>query len=263
MTGFGKSINTVALFLGIATVSAGCSQTGTMQSMIDNHTGTGPVLVPEEYGLVEQHLIEVTRKLEAVEAEAATASVGAEPASGRSEKVGAEEGQKVEAAKRDGPDDDALKAALHILGVPLFKVSELPLQHFVLAKMFCESEGAAQLEKGKIEELTRRIKMYDRSEQSRSRTKRTAVSQEERRHQLLIRKALDKCRSHRMGALTLQEIDIIIGCYDMIVQRDEPSSEDARLLDLINRSIDYICTTWSRLETLRESMDARREGRPG
>ena len=59
MTGFGKSINTIALFLGIAAASTGCSQTGTMQSMIDDHTGTGPVLVPEEYGLVEQHLIEI------------------------------------------------------------------------------------------------------------------------------------------------------------------------------------------------------------
>jgi len=59
MTGFEKSINTVALFLGIAAASTGCSQTGTMQSMIDDHTGTGPVLVPEEYGLVEQHLIEI------------------------------------------------------------------------------------------------------------------------------------------------------------------------------------------------------------
>ncbi len=62
MTGFGKRINTVALFLGIAAVSAGCSHTGTSQSMHTASspvTGATPVIVPEKYGLVEQHLIEV------------------------------------------------------------------------------------------------------------------------------------------------------------------------------------------------------------
>ncbi len=210
-------------------------------------------------GWVEQHLIEATRKLESAEGDAATATITAEPPSDTPAIVEADAAPKDEATKSTGLNESCRKAALHILDVPLFKVSKVPFEDIVLAKIFCESEGGTTLERGEIEELHRRIKMHDRSRHGPSRKKLAAVSQEERRHQFLIRKALDKCRSNQMEALTLQEIDIIIGCYDMIAQRDEPSVEDARLLKLINSSIDYICNTWSRLETLRESMNAREE----
>ena len=59
MTGIGKSINPAALFLGIAAVSAGCTQTRTGQSMLGRTVSNNPIIVPEKYGLVEQHDIEV------------------------------------------------------------------------------------------------------------------------------------------------------------------------------------------------------------
>ena len=59
MTGIGKSINTAALFLGIAAVSAGCTQTRTGQSMLGRTVSNNPIIVPEKYGLIEQHDIEV------------------------------------------------------------------------------------------------------------------------------------------------------------------------------------------------------------
>ena len=208
-------------------------------------------------GWVEQRLIEAARNLESTESAAATATVAAEPASETPTMVDAHAAPKDETTGPTGLDESCRKAALHVLDIPLFKVSKVSFEDVVLAKLFCDSEGRFELERGQIEELHKRIKMHDRSRHGPTRKKRAAVSQEERRHQFLIRKALDKCRSNQTDTLTLQEIDIIIGCYDMIVQRDELSAEDARLLELINRSIDYICNTWSRLETLRDSLEAR------
>ena len=71
MTGFGRNLTTVALLLGVAAVSYGCSHTGTKQSMSRNQgmhrdQSVGPsiaasdtIIVPEKYGLVERHDIEV------------------------------------------------------------------------------------------------------------------------------------------------------------------------------------------------------------
>ena len=72
-----------------------------------------------------------------------------------------------------------------------------------------------------------------------------------------IRRALEKCRNNQMGALSLDDIDLIIGCYDMIAQGEKSANEGDRLLDTINDAIDYICTSWSKLESLRGAMVER------
>ena len=74
MAAFGRSITTTALFLGIAAVITGCSQTGTRQSMIrkqsthNAYSASSPrssvatsytTIVPKKYGLVERHDIMV------------------------------------------------------------------------------------------------------------------------------------------------------------------------------------------------------------
>ena len=74
MAAFGRSITTTALFLGIAAVITGCSQTGTRQSMLrkqsthNAYSSSSPrssvatsytTIVPKKYGLVERHDIMV------------------------------------------------------------------------------------------------------------------------------------------------------------------------------------------------------------
>lgn len=210
-------------------------------------------------GWVEQRLVEATRKLESAESGAATATLAAGPDSETPAGADAPSTPKDEIAGPGGLEASCRTAALQLLDVPLFKVSTVPFEDIVLAKLFCESEDGSELEKGQIEELLRRIKMNDRRRHGPGRKKRAAVSPKERRHQFIIRKALDKCRSNQMETLTLHEIDLVIGCYDMIEQRDDLSVEDVRLLELINRAIDHICAAWSRLETLRDSRDGRPE----
>ena len=64
MTGFGKSIIT-ALLVGIATAATGCASSGTASTMFGTRTSVtsatpgAPVIVPEKYGVVEQHDVEV------------------------------------------------------------------------------------------------------------------------------------------------------------------------------------------------------------
>ena len=71
MTGFARHITTAALFLGVAAVTVGCSHTGSRQSRLGKQgshrdSSVGPsiaasdtIIVPEKYGLVERHEIEV------------------------------------------------------------------------------------------------------------------------------------------------------------------------------------------------------------
>ncbi len=65
MTGFGKNIITVGLLSGVATVAAGCAYPGTASAMRGHSTSksrstaTLPVIVPENYGVVEEHVVEV------------------------------------------------------------------------------------------------------------------------------------------------------------------------------------------------------------
>ena len=71
MTGFGRNITTAALFLGVVAVTAGCSHTGARHSELgkqgfnrDHSVGpstaaTDTMIVPEKYGLIEQHDIKV------------------------------------------------------------------------------------------------------------------------------------------------------------------------------------------------------------
>ena len=52
MTGFATHIKTATLFLGIATVSAGCSQVNTGPSKLGSRSTPEPMIIPEKYGLV-------------------------------------------------------------------------------------------------------------------------------------------------------------------------------------------------------------------
>lgn len=196
--------------------------------------------------LLKQNILDTERKLAALDiSDASTETL--------EEMVGEE------AVSQEAAPDDLLSpqqaAAIRILDLPLFKVKDAPLEDFVLAKSFRDTDAPAVLGKARTEELIKRIGIYDRSADNSRRSQRRGSSQEERREQILIRRALDKCRNNRMGALTLDDIDLVIGCYDMLMQGADSPDEGDRLLELVNGAIDHICTSWSKLEVLREAMD--------
>ena len=217
--------------------------------------------------VAEQRIVDLNREIDsrpgAVESAVAaadekTASIhvpsddGARPAEvGVSEKDSKAQGMEVVKRVRE--------AAQQLLDTPRFKLSDLPLQELVLAKMFRESKASASMGKARLEELTQRIKICERSVEHRGRPSRPLPSRSERRQQLLIRRALEKCRTNQLGALTLHEIEIIIGCYDLLVQKVHRGRDDDRLLGLINDAIDKVCASWSRLEKLSEMMGARED----
>ena len=54
-----RTITTTTLIAGIAMISAGCSPANMGPTMIGANTMRVPTIVPEKYGLVEHHVIEV------------------------------------------------------------------------------------------------------------------------------------------------------------------------------------------------------------
>jgi len=202
---------------------------------------------------LNQSILETERKLEALDSPEAALDLNSV------EEIGEEPAAAKEFSRSDLMSPQQA-GAQRILDLPLFKVKDAPLEDFALAKSFRDTGAPAILGKEKTDELIKRIGIYDRSIDNSKRTARKGPTQEERRHQMLIRRALDKCRSNQMGALTLDDIDLIIGCYDMLMQGSTTPDEGDRLLELINRAIDHICNSWSKLEILREAMDVHEEG---
>lgn len=144
----------------------------------------------------------------------------------------------------------ARQAIERILSSPLFKVVGLRLQDFVLAKLFLEASGNKSLGKARAGELEKRIRIYDRS-MAQTKAPARGKPPKERREQMLIRRALDKCRNNQIGTLTVSEIDIIIASYDLIAGHNSGPDDGDRLLVLVNDAIDEICEKWSRLGSLR------------
>lgn len=210
-------------------------------------------------GWLDQHVLEAVRKLEALDASDGSDGVG-DASSDTTVQEFVEE-EVASGGSKGSSLSDLLSpqqaAAVRILDLPLFKVKDAPLEDFALAKLFRDSDAATVLGRKKTEELIKRIGIYDRSTDSSRRSERKGPTQEERRHQMLIRRALDKCRNNQMGALTLDDIDLLIGCYDLLMQGTNSADEGDRLLELVNRAIDHICTSWSKLERLREAMGVR------
>lgn len=146
------------------------------------------------------------------------------------------------------------QAALdRILTSAPFKLKELPLQDFALAKLFLDSTDAKSLDKKKRDDLIKRIKIFDRRAEREQQASKKGVPIEDRRRQILIRNALDKCMNNKMDNLTLGEIDLLMNCCELIAQQDETSFEDDRLLHLLNKAMDDICRLWSRMQLLQDA----------
>lgn len=218
-------------------------------------------------GVTRQRIVDIKRKIETQRSTGGAAE--------DAEAESAESTSKVGDALPDSPGEIALdkraeaqrnetatrirEATRRVLSAPRFKLQELPLEDFVLAKMSLDPKAAAPLNRTQADELKQRIKIYDRSVERQRREPRSGPSPEERRQQMVIRKAIEKCRTNQLGSLTLHEIDILIGCYDLVTQKSDANGEDDRLVELINDAIDRICSTWSQMEKLREAMSVRAE----
>lgn len=200
---------------------------------------------------LEQRVIELTRKLEAY-----IASQDKE-ADTLNDTMVPELPDTMEAGTGSTPPEGRgnVQAAQRILDLPLFKLQDAPLEDFILAKLFLESKESITLSRENREDLTKRIKIYDRSVDRRQQADRSSESATERRRQLVLREALDKCLRNQVGSVTLDEINIIVACYDMLLQEEgHDHSPDDRLLVIVNDAIDKICATWTRMERLQRGV---------
>lgn len=151
------------------------------------------------------------------------------------------------------------EAAQRVLSAPVFKLDEVPLEDYALAKAFLASKRSKKLRREHREELRRRIGIYDRrAERQRLSTRpRSRSTVEERRQQALLRIILDKCRTGSFATLTLGEIDLLIHGYDLIAGKPEVFGDPDRLLGLINDAVDAVCERWTKLDRLKSNIGSR------
>ncbi len=146
------------------------------------------------------------------------------------------------------------QSAERVLGAPVFKLDEVPLEDFALAKAFLESDEAAQFARERREELRRRIGIYDRRSERQRATLRTTPTVEDRRQQVLLRNVLEKCRAGKYASVTLGEIDLLINSYALIVQQPEIFGDRDRLLGLIDNAVDAVCERWAELRRVQTDL---------
>jgi len=145
-------------------------------------------------------------------------------------------------------------AADRVMGAPVFKLESLPLEDYALARSFLAAPESLAWPRDRREELRRRIAIYDRRAERERLQSRPRMTIDERRHQLLLRNVLDKCRAQAHASLTLGEIDLLIHSCDLLAQNRASFEQDDRLFDLVNRAVDEVCQRWAKLEAIKDAL---------
>lgn len=146
------------------------------------------------------------------------------------------------------------ESAERVLNAPVFKLDEVSLEDFALAKAFLDSPEAKSFARDRREELRRRIGIYDRRSERQRLGKRSTPTVDERRQQALLRNVLEKCRAGTYPSVTLGEIDLLINSYALIVQHPEIFGDRDRLFGLIDNAVDAVCERWAQLRRLQSDL---------
>ena len=80
------------------------------------------------------------------------------------------------------------------------------------------------------------------------------------RTQLLLREALEKCVTDRVGELTFAEMDLVATCYDLIDRRVSSGAAEDRMMEVLSRAVLQIserCAVILRLRRQIMNHDAR------
>lgn len=193
---------------------------------------------------------------------------------GRIELAIADLGKRLDGLRSAGPESPALadpfppddppslidsrrRAAELVLGAPIFRIEQMALEDFALAKAHLDSTASRTMPREHRDELTRRIAIYDRRAERERFAAKPRATIEERRQQILLRQIIDKCRAGSFGLLTLGEIDVLIHSYDLLMQQAKSPDDEDRLVEVLNRAIDEICGRWASLDRLRLSLRSR------
>lgn len=157
---------------------------------------------------------------------------------------------ELEAVEAPGVTEDELElAAEHVMSTPMNEVQELPLQEVAMAKAYLETKGAATSKGEKREALSKRIEEYSGMSLA---TTGTAVDKSERRHQHMLRNALEKAVGNEIDSLTIMEIEMIAGCVELTRKRAAAGGENSRLDAVLTKAVENIHSKCSHLNQVYE-----------
>ncbi len=142
-----------------------------------------------------------------------------------------------------------------MLNTPQEALGELTLQEIGLAKSYLETAsrlGGATLNLTVLRERIAHCEHHDPSVAA------PGDSRQDRRAQVMLRNALEKCARDQMDDLTLIEVDLIANCCEVMLQRGIQSPNEARLRGLLGQAVAGInerCARLTRLTPLLTSDD--------
>lgn len=208
----------------------------------------------------EQEIIRFTRKLDETEDASEAPPEEADSEETLSDKpeeaIEAEAESAVEASPSNAQEltsDEFELAAEYMLTIPLKEVGDISLQEVGLVKTFLESEASSGLSAKKRKALGRRIERYDR-EKERKEAAKADSDRKERRQQILLRSALDRCASDQIGSLTLNEIELIANCFEIVSSHSKKADEDAHLKAILEKAVRQINEKCARLNRLHRQL---------
>jgi len=168
------------------------------------------------------------------------------------------------------PPSGNLEGAKRILALPVDQLRDLTIEQLtrIHSHLFEADHGkAAAAQEAETPErsslsarLSARIEEAQRSRRRRSaRARRPAESFVERRKQHLLRGAITKATTDKLGGMTLEEIDLVLSWHKTLAERAEPTDSDRRLLGLLEP---FIGDLKDRSSQLRHKQAQRKIRRP-
>lgn len=187
--------------------------------------------------------------------------------------TGVETGEGDEAPGAQGPvvpepmpSSGNLGAAERILALPVDQLRDLTMEQLtrIHSHLFevdhAEAAPAQEAKKPEPSSLSARIEEAQRSRRRRSaRARRPAVSFVERRKQHLLRGAIAKATTDKLGGMTLEEIDLVLNWHKTLAERVEPTDSDRRPLGLLEPFIGDLEERASRLRHKQTQRKTRRQ----
>lgn len=132
----------------------------------------------------------------------------------------------------------SLEAARRILSMPLEEVSKLTLEEVALLHSQIASERTETLA-ANTERILGRLELAIQTQKEPVESS-TGDASSEKRHQLLLRHAIDKVNSGHLTELTEQETKLLLSSYELVHNRLTPRAKDERLRRILGAAVNVV-----------------------
>lgn len=134
---------------------------------------------------------------------------------------------------------DPDEAVSQVLAMSLTDLSKLSMEQVALLHAQLP-EHDTDLQPAEVKRAEARIELANQVRGALKGETQRPLSITERRHQYLLRAALEKTRAGRISDVTREEKKLIASCYEMLSRRLEPDARDERLKTMLKQALDTL-----------------------